>query len=198
MTDDIRELIQRSQGGDEAALATLIERYRERIKGLVRHRLGDGLRHHLDSSDIVQSVCFDAMRGIEALEQQDEEGLVHWLARVTENTIRDRYRYFDAGKRKSPVAPPDADLPTVSRCEGEVPTPSRVVGRLEQMDALLSALERIPEDYRRIIVLTRIEGKSHDEAAAIMGRTSKAARMLLARARARLLEALDSDGATDD
>ena len=191
MQEDVKKLIERAQDGEGAALEEVFERYRQRIRGLVRKKLGDQLRMNLESADIVQSVCLEAMKGIEELDYQNEEGFVRWLARITENTIRDKHRYYGAQKRRSPDSDSADPRLTVSQAPAEEPTPSRVVGNVEQMELVLQALRRLPEDYRRIITLTRFEKKSHEEAAEALGKTEKATRMLLARARVRLLKEMD-------
>lgn len=190
-----RKLIESAKSGNPEALERVFERYRSRIQGLVRKKLGTPLRANLESSDIVQSVCYEAMRSIEEIEYRDEEGFIHWLARITENTIRDKHRYFGAQKRRRGSSGDGA--PPVSQAEDDGLSPSRTVGEVEQMEIVLQALRRLPEDYRRIITLTRFEKKSHEEAAALMGRTEKAARMLLARARVKLLQELDREIAED-
>ncbi len=192
MSDSTQELINRVKSGDRDALEELFALYRDRIHGLVRHKLGHGLRANLESSDVVQSVCLEAMKAIEGLEYKNEDGFLHWLARITENTIRDKHRYFGAQKRKNPEVDPDSPIVTVSQAEGVGQTPSRAVGNVEQMELVLQALRQLPPDYAEIIRLTRFDKKSHEEAAEIMGKSEKAARMLLARARARLLKEMES------
>jgi RNA polymerase sigma factor (sigma-70 family) len=132
------------------------------------------------------------MKAIEGLEYKNEDGFLHWLARITENTIRDKHRYFGAQKRKNPEVDPDTPIVTVSQAEGLGQTPSRAVGNVEQMELVLRALRQLPPDYAEIIRLTRFEKKSHQEAAEVMGKSEKAARMLLARARARLLKEMET------
>ena len=51
---------------------------------------------------------------------------------------------------------------------------------------LAEALSRLPEDYREVIVLRNLEGLSHEEVAARMGRGIGAVRMLWLRALSRL------------
>ena len=189
--DDLKTLIERAKSGDREALDELFLLYRDRIRGLVRRKLGLGLRRNLDSSDLVQSVCMEAMKGLDQLEYRDEKGFIHWLGRIADNTIKDKHRFFAAGKRKVDQEPGLEDPLRVSQATARDATPSRVVGQSEQMELVLQALRRLPEDYRRIITLVRFEKKSHDEAARIMGRDGKSTRMLLARARMRLLQELD-------
>ncbi|MEE9392367.1 MAG: RNA polymerase sigma factor [Planctomycetota bacterium] len=195
MHDDAEALIKRAQTGDREALSAVFELYRGRIQGLVRKKLGDPLRVNLDSSDVVQSVCLEAMKGIEKIEYTNEDGFVHWLARITENTIRDKHRYFGAQKRAGAHS---LDLELDSRAAaGPAETPSGIVGHSEQMNLVMQALKKLPEDYRRVITLVRFEKKTHAEAAEAMSRTEKATRMLLARARLRLVEELKDVLETD-
>lgn len=191
MDEPNRELIKRAQGGDREALEQIFALYRERIHALVRKKLGDPLRMNLDSSDVVQSVCLEAIEGIGDIEVRNEDGFVHWLARIAENTIRDKHRYFGAQKRRRLEG--EGETLRVSQVEGDLESPSRELSGSEQMGLVLNALNRLPEEYRLVIRLTRFEKKSHAEAAEVLGRSEKATRMLLARARARLAEELGRD-----
>ncbi|MEZ6197715.1 MAG: sigma-70 family RNA polymerase sigma factor [Planctomycetota bacterium] len=189
MIDETRQLIERAQGGDPEALSRVFEVYRDRIHALVRKKLGDPLRRNLDSSDVVQSVCLEALQDIDKVEYRDEDGFVRWLARIAENTIRDRHRYFGARKRRGPGRADDLPL-SQADAEAQGLTPSRELSNAEQMALVLDALGRLPEEYRRVIRLVRFEKKSHAEAGEALGRSEKATRMLLARARARLAREL--------
>jgi RNA polymerase sigma-70 factor (ECF subfamily) len=51
---------------------------------------------------------------------------------------------------------------------------------------LAEALSRLPEDYRKVIVLRNLEGLSHEEVATRMGRAVGAVSMLWLRALSRL------------
>ena len=61
----------------------------------------------------------------------------------------------------------------------------------EQADRVEAALERIPEDYREVIVLSRYAGLSHAEIGEEMGRSQVAIRSLLSRALAQLADELE-------
>ena len=56
----------------------------------------------------------------------------------------------------------------------------------EQEVLLADVLAKLPEDYREVIILRNLEGLSHEEVAARMGRTVGAVRMLWVRALAQL------------
>jgi len=69
-----------------------------------------------------------------------------------------------------------------------VPQPPRLVEQREQLRALVSQLQSLPERQRRALVAYTMEGVSHDEIAAELGVSRPAARQLIFRAREALRE----------
>jgi RNA polymerase sigma-70 factor (ECF subfamily) len=69
-------------------------------------------------------------------------------------------------------------------------SPSRSIARREAVRAVQVALAGLPEDYQRALRLRYFEGKSLEETARIMMRTTGAVRGLLDRAKEKLLAAL--------
>ena len=62
------------------------------------------------------------------------------------------------------------------------PTPSRVVALTEDLALLETAIERLPDDYRELIIATKLEGRSYEEIAEDVGKTADAVRMQVGRA----------------
>ena len=69
-------------------------------------------------------------------------------------------------------------------------SPSGQAAASEQLLQLAEVLERLPDDYRQVILLRNIEELSHEEIAERMGRSVGAVRMLWIRALAALRDAL--------
>ena len=63
--------------------------------------------------------------------------------------------------------------------------------RAEDLVLVSRALEDLGEDYRQVIILRLVEGRTHKEVGELLGRTEAATRMLLSRARAALALARD-------
>jgi RNA polymerase sigma-70 factor (ECF subfamily) len=61
----------------------------------------------------------------------------------------------------------------------------------EQAEALRCALERLPDDYRRVLTLRYQEERSFEEIGGLMERSANAARKLFARAVERLQQEMD-------
>jgi len=57
----------------------------------------------------------------------------------------------------------------------------------EEIERVEAAFDKLSDDYRQVILLSRIVGLSHREVAREMGRNEAAVRKLLSRALARLL-----------
>ena len=72
-------------------------------------------------------------------------------------------------------------------------TPSRdAIGR-EEVERLESALDRLSDEHREVIILARIIGLPHADIAEQMDRTASATRKLLGRALTKLIKELDRD-----
>jgi RNA polymerase sigma-70 factor (ECF subfamily) len=69
-------------------------------------------------------------------------------------------------------------------------SPSQSASRREQAVLLADALEKLPEDYREVIILSHLESLSFSEVARRMARSVDSVKNLWARALARLRRAL--------
>src|SRR5262245_56509643 len=102
MSDDVThslDLVLRAQDGDSQALNRLFERYYERVRRIVRLRLGHKLRESVDSGDILQETFIAAVRSIDNFEMREEASLINWLSRLAERQIIAAADYHGAKKR---------------------------------------------------------------------------------------------------
>jgi len=72
------------------------------------------------------------------------------------------------------------------------PTPSMEALAHEKAEAVARALERLPEDYRRVITLRNQERREFDDIGRLMDRSPDAARRLWSRAIERLQRELEA------
>src|SRR6185436_18440399 len=93
------DLLRRAQQGERPALERLLERYYERVRRIVRLRLGPSLRRRLESGDILQETFLAAVRNFARFELRDEGSFINWLAVLAENQIRDAADHHGAQKR---------------------------------------------------------------------------------------------------
>ncbi len=175
------DIIQRIQGGDQAAWETLYMRYRDPLLFSIRARLGSGLRARIQSEDILHSVIIDAMGDLQDFEPQKQGALLHYLHVVVLNKIRTKAAYFGALKRKDAV-PLSPSLLERLKSPAMVPTYLEPV-RFEKLE---KALKLLPEAMREVVLLRKIENLSNQEAATVLDRSPEATSKLFNRAIARL------------
>jgi RNA polymerase sigma-70 factor (ECF subfamily) len=168
-----------AMGGDGGARNKLLERVRPRLVLWVQARLSPSLRARIEPDDIVQEVLMAAHKGLGGFRGADLRGFHAWLFQIAENRIRDAVDHFHAQKRQ-PV-----DLGSVTQT-----SPSSAAIRREAHDGVRAAIVLLPDDYRQVILLRRIEEHEFEQVAAVMDRTVNAVRILYCRALKALRTAL--------
>mgnify|MGYP001210716230 CR=1 FL=1 len=93
------ELVQRFQCGEQSALQDLLCRYQDRLRRIVRVRLGSSLRSHLESMDIVQEANLVAMRKLGEFQPRTHASLLQWLSSIVLHQIMDANKFLHASKR---------------------------------------------------------------------------------------------------
>jgi RNA polymerase sigma factor (sigma-70 family) len=166
-------LAELSRAGDERAFELLVRRHR---RGLARYCRRMGLPEHR-VEDVLQQALTRAWlaldRGVEVREARA------WLYRIVHNAALNSIR----GERRHEHESIETVLPArAPRAAGEID------GALHARDAL-GHVAALPELQRDAIVLTAIEGRSHEEAAGLLGVSDGAVRGLLYRARTTLRSA---------
>ncbi len=171
-------LLELAQNGDQAALETLVARYRPRLVRWAAGRLPRWARDIADTQDLVQETLFQTFKGIENFEWRGEGALQAYLRHAILNRIREELR---RAKRK----PPKVDLDSQQENDGWSPL-EHAIGReaLERYERALAELEA--ED--REVIVARVElGYTNPEIAELLNKpTANAARMALGRALVRL------------
>jgi len=184
-----RELVDRAQHGDAEALERLLERYYERVRRIVRVRLGPRLRVRVESGDILQETFATAIARLDRFEMRDEGSFIHWLGKLAERQIHAAADHHGAHKRDArrevPLAGTGAgdgeDAGLDPAASGLLP--QDLADRGERQALLERCLHELPEAYRELILLRDYAGASWEAVAEHAGRPSAdAARMMHAKA----------------
>ena len=188
-----QKLVLMAKEGDEAALNKLFAVYGERIRRILRLRMGGELRSKVESMDLVQDVFISALKDLENFTYQNEGDFLRWVSRIAENRIRDNIDQLHANKRDIRKEIPlssnrqnTQDSFVATNEPVDATTPSVVIAKRERLDKLEKAIEGLKPEYREVILLTKIEELSYKEAGTRLGKTPDAIRMLLSRALAEL------------
>lgn len=195
-----RQLVALAKEGDETALNQLCKVYGERVRWIVRLRMGEELRSKLESMDLVQDVLLSALKDLRDFRYQDEGDFLRWLSRIAENRLRDNVDKLHADKRdiRKEVRFDNYGPRTEGRSFGErgpvdATTPSVIMSRKEELDELARAIEELKPEYKEVIILTKIEGLSYKEISNRLGKSDEAVRKLFTRAMAALTTVFEND-----
>lgn len=188
------ELVRQFHAGDPAACNELLARYRPRLLRIVRVKLGPGLRSLLDEEDVVQEALLVAATKLASFELRSHAGILHWLARIAENVIRQKREHHGAEKRAQgravPLQPGTGTAGLALAASGL--SPSRQASRAE-LEALVDATveELEPPEYRAVILQRDYYQEEWEEVRRALDRpTVAAAQELYRRAHQRLKERL--------
>jgi len=188
MTEDSEILVSRAAGGDALARSSLYERHLPAFRAFVRLKMGALLRSKESTTDIVQSVFREVLEDVDKFEWQGDGAFRHWLFQRGVGKILNRNRHYKAARRDAV-----RDGTPVSECYASIYSPSDQVMARDDIEQVERAFDKLPEDYREVILLSRIVGLSRAEVAEKMGRTESAIGTLLSRAVARLAGAVARD-----
>jgi RNA polymerase sigma-70 factor (subfamily 1) len=175
-------LLEQAKGGDEQALSRAFERHRRRLVVLIHYKLSPRAREFCEVEDLVQETCLRAFRDIGNFTYQSPGSFLRWLSAIADHAIIDRTRYQNRDRRAGQEVP----FRSASNPRGPEPadsqTPSRLFAQQEAVERLLGRLDALPEDYRQVLILAKIEGLSTAEMAERLGKPREAVALLVYRA----------------
>ena len=186
------ELGEAAAGGDRAALEALLVRHLPDLRAYVRLRMGPGVRARENESDVLQSVCREVLLGADRFRHAGEGAFKSWLYATTLRKLVDRKAFHRAEKRDVGRLEP-ADVGALTDAYRRFSSPSQKALAADEIARLEAAFATLSDEYREVILLTRVVGLSRAEAAAEMGKTEDSVRNLLHRALARLADAVATD-----
>jgi|SRR5579883_601140 len=177
MTDPLdriafRLLVLRCQTGDGAAFTDLVRQHDDRLAGYLKGLLGR------DPSDALQDVWLAVWRGLPKL--ADPEAFVGWAFRIA----RDR-AFRELRGERLPTAPVE-DVAAVEPDEFDA----------EDAVALRAAVNRLPVEYRDVLLLRYVEGLSYQAIAGVVGVPVGTVRSRLFHAKRRARELLQPESGT--
>lgn len=110
----------------------------------------------MEADDLAQEVFIKVEKSLK--DYRGESALSTWIFRIAANTAIDRLRsssYRRFAESESLSLNRDYDLPS---CPAKDATPDREVFRRERLRCFLYFLRRLPRAYRKVFVLSEIDG----------------------------------------
>jgi len=189
--DDLASVIKRAQELDYSAFEELVDRYSSRLYGFL-YRLTGCCE---DAEDLVQEVFIRVVRMIAKYE--DNGRFDAWIFRIATNLVRDGIR---RNKRRPGPASIEREehaagsQQAVSRADIDVPhsSPNRTIELAEDVDRLQTAITRLPDAEREVILLRHYARMSFSQIADTMGTPMGTALARAHRGLAKLREWMES------
>ena len=171
--DEEDSLLARARSGDGSAFEQLVELHAPAVYRIVAGHLGE-----TDAEDAAQEVFTRIFLGLKGF--KGDARFATWVYRIATNVAltrgKKKRRRLGFENSASPAPEPEA---------GE-PGPHESLARGEQRDAVRSAIEQLPEEFRAVVVLRGIEGLPFEEVARVLGILRPTAESRMARAKERL------------
>ena len=198
---DLDDLLGRAAAGDTEALAGLFDRYRERLRQMVRLRLDRRLYGRLDPSDVLQETYLDLAKRFPEYAAKPTLPFFLWLRLLTGQKLVDLHRRHlgaqmrDAGQEVSlyrGALPQASSASLAAGLLGKLTTASRAAVRAEHKLLVQESLNAMDPLDREVLVLRHFEHLSNDEAALVLGVKKATASQRYIRALKRLKEVLSA------
>lgn len=177
-----QELVQRVQQGDKSAFDHLVRKYQSKIILLVNRYVKDPS----EAQDVAQEAFIKAYRALGNF--RGDSAFYTWLYRIAINTAKNylvsrarRYSEFEVDVTEA------EQIHNAPQLKG-LDTPEQELLNDEIVDAISSAMEKLPGEMRNAIMLREFEGMSYEEIAQTMDCPVGTVRSRIFRAR----EAIDN------
>ena len=143
------------------------------------------LRDHHRAEDLTEVVFLHALAALPRFDERgdDERSTFRvWLFQIARHAIANERRRL----RRRPEAPLEA-----AELMAAADDPATTASERDALARAWQAIDRLPEDRRRALVLRFVEEMSTSEIAAVLGRSEGAIRVLVHRALRAVAEAMD-------
>jgi len=156
-------LVQRAQRGNLEAYDELVQRYQERIYATIYHMTSN----HEDANDLAQESFIKAFQALKTF--KGGSSFYTWLYRIAVNKT---INFLKQRKNRIHLSLNDLDFnaehdPDLVALISDK-TPRRDANLAELQEKLNTALLKLSEPHRLVVVLHDVQGMSHDEIAKVM------------------------------
>ena len=176
------------RSGQAHNFSSVYDEFYNKILHYVKRLVGE-----FEAEEVAQTAFEKINRNLSSF--RGDSKLSTWIYRVATNTALDRlksqsFKYSSAG----PLAPLPINLPEAekpfSSASPALESPDKKLVRNEMSECVREFVDRLPPDYRTIIVLKDFAGLTNKEIAEVLEISTDSAKIRLHRARKRLKESL--------
>lgn len=176
------ELVRRVQQGKVEAFEELVRRYERKVYNIAYRLLGN----EEDATEALQDTFLRAYRFIRRF--KFKSSFYTWLYRIATNVSLTKLR-----RRKKPTTVSlDEPVKNTDDLMFDIPdphtTPEEAFAKKRLRERLQAAIEKLPADFRAVVVLRDLEGLSNEEVSKVLGLSVPAVKARLHRGRIALRE----------
>lgn len=186
-----RDLVDGARQGNSRAFGELVRRHQPRIFRLAAHMLRD----NAEAEDVTQETFVRAYQAIARFDGRSEP--YTWFYRIAVNLSLNRIRSRRSSRSSQSVDDPRmAAVLAEGRHEAHTAkgNPGEDATRAELYRALCDGIDSLSESLRTTLILVCVDGRSHEEASAILGAPEGTIAWRVHEARRKLKEFLEVRG----
>lgn len=182
------EPVARAITGDRDALTALLQQYAPPLLERLRAQIAPKWQSVLDADDVLQVTLLEAFLRIDTFLDRGPGSFEAWLSHIAKNNLLDAVRSLEREKQPPPEkriqvrTENDSSWALLEFLGVTSGTPSRQAVAEETRIRLREAVSQLPRDYAHVLTLYDLEGKTVEEVAQEMKRSTGAVYMLRARA----------------
>ncbi|MBU3843315.1 MAG: sigma-70 family RNA polymerase sigma factor [Candidatus Anaerobiospirillum pullicola] len=177
-SDSDNDIVKRVQQGDKEAYNILVLRYQHKVCDIAFKYVNN----YVDANDVAQEAFIRAYRAIHNF--RGESAFFTWLYRIVINTAKSFLEQNQKHRYSVDIDAPDFDSQQDVR--GLLVThesPDSLIESEELQQVITQAMNELPPDLKRAIVLREVDGLSYEDIAAVMDSPIGTVRSRIFRAR---------------
>jgi RNA polymerase sigma-70 factor (ECF subfamily) len=153
------ELVKQAQKGDIKAFELLVQRYQQKVGGVISKLIKD---YH-EIQDITQDVFIKVYKALPKF--RGDSAFYTWIYRIAINTAKNHLVAKGRRIQNSEIEPIEAENYSYAFENQNFDTPDAEYERQEIEKVVHKAIEDLPEDLKKAIVLREVDGLSYEEIA---------------------------------
>jgi len=176
-------------GSDESDFRIIYDSFRPKILRYMTRLAGEA-----EAKDLTQEVFIKISGAMKTF--RSESSLSTWIYRIATNTALDKLRspdYKQTAAETREIHEAETGTEDMDLWAGnKTAPPDQQLIRREMNECIRELVERLPEDFRTVLVLGEFEGLKNREIADILGTTVPVVKIRLHRARAKMKKELEA------
>ena len=183
-----RDLVERARQGDVAAFGQLVRRHQPRIHRLAVHML----REDSEAEDVAQETFVRAFHALARFDGRSEP--YTWFYRIAVNLSLNALRSRRTSRVSGDSMDPRLEGVMAERRPSAMADPPGDAARKELYAALCEGIDTLSDTLRTTLILVCIDGRSHEDAARILGAPEGTIAWRVHEARRKLREFMSARG----